>query len=233
MHSNSTLYMVAGTETTATLLRFVHVNSPESLLTSTSGLTYYLLRNPSTMSLLVEELRTTFHTESSITIEALASLPYLNACIEEGLRIYPPAPVGLPRRIPEGGIAVGDDWVPEGTTVAITQLATYRSKDNWYEPYQFLPERWLSKDECFARDDHSCFQPFSTGPRNCIGKSSRCILWYAFQALTVLQAKISHTMRCACCCARSCGTLTSSLPRKVRIGLIRGSTSCGRRGHCS
>ena len=122
------------------------------------------------MALLVEELRSAFKDEDSITVETLAALPYLNACIEEGLRMYPPVPTGLPRKTPEGGALIGDHWIPEGITTAVTQFAAYRSEDNWYQPYKFLPERWLGKDERFANDDHTCFQPFLTGPRNCIGR---------------------------------------------------------------
>jgi len=63
--------------------------------------------------------------------------------------------------------------LPEGTTIGVSQLATYRSTDNFTDPYSFIPERWLSnkEDSRFMNDDQSAFQPFSIGPRNCIGQS--------------------------------------------------------------
>lgn len=95
MHANSSLFMVAGTETTATLL---------------SGLTYYLLKHPDKLRKVTDEVRTL--TEEELTLEQLPRLPYLNACFEEGLRVYPPVPVGLPRVVPKEGTSICGEWVP-------------------------------------------------------------------------------------------------------------------------
>lgn len=105
-----------------------------------------------------------------MTLEALGALPYLHACMEESLRVYPPVPTGLPRKAPKGGAFVDGVWIPDDVSVAVTQLAAYRSEANWYRSYDYIPERWLKQDERFAKDDHASFQPFSMGPRNCIGK---------------------------------------------------------------
>jgi cytochrome P450 len=103
MHANADLFMIAGTETTATLV---------------SGLIYYLLMNPEKMKKLQTELRETFKTREEITMGRLVHLKYLNACIDEGLRIYPPVPVGLPRRTPVGGNAICGEWIPEDASTA-------------------------------------------------------------------------------------------------------------------
>ncbi|KAK5130047.1 hypothetical protein LTR08_002521 [Meristemomyces frigidus] len=84
-YANSDILMVAGTETTATLL---------------SGLTFHLLKNPDKLAKLVTEIRSALASEEEITIERLQALPYLHACIEEGLRMYPPISNGLPRIVP-------------------------------------------------------------------------------------------------------------------------------------
>jgi cytochrome P450 len=75
MDVNAALFMVAGTETTATLL---------------SGLTYLLLNRPKAMKKLVTEIRTAFTSSDGITMRVIARLPYLNACIKEALRKNPP-----------------------------------------------------------------------------------------------------------------------------------------------
>lgn len=101
LYSNGTLFMLAGTETTATEL---------------SGLTYLLLKHPDKMLRLTKELRTVFSSFEDITMTNLAQLEYLNACIEEGLRYYPPVPVGPARKTPKEGAFVCDRWVPGGVS---------------------------------------------------------------------------------------------------------------------
>ncbi|KAK7536584.1 cytochrome P450 [Phyllosticta citricarpa] len=161
MHANGSTLMIAGTETTATLL---------------SGLTYHLLLNPPIYAKLTAEIRTAFSHPDQMNMSALVSLPYLQACIEEAMRIYPPVPVGLPRVVPPGGRVVCGKHVPGGTSVMVSQWAAYHSPLNFYEPEKFLPERWLEDDgggadDRFARDEKAVLQPFSFGPRNCLGKN--------------------------------------------------------------
>jgi len=52
----------------------------------------------------------------------------------------------------------------------VTQLAAYRNPNNFREPYSFIPERWLPESKEYASDKKYALQPFSTGPRVCLGK---------------------------------------------------------------
>jgi cytochrome P450 len=110
MHSNAGLFMGAGTETTATEL---------------SGLLYYLLSNPEKMTILVEEIRTAFPTEEDMSMEGIARLEYLHACLEESLRLYPPVPIGLPRVVPAKGTKICDDFIPGGVCTSFLFLVLY------------------------------------------------------------------------------------------------------------
>ena len=148
--------MIAGTETTATAL---------------SGTTYHLLKNPSTLAKLVAEIREAFADFEDITLEALARLPYLHAVLQEGLRMYPPVPAELPRRTPKQGAVICDEWVPGDTVIGVNHLATYRMPTLWRDAYEFHPERWLG-DERYKDDCLDALEPFSVGPRNCLGKVS-------------------------------------------------------------
>ncbi|RMZ71780.1 cytochrome p450 [Pyrenophora seminiperda CCB06] len=153
MHSNSSLFMLAGTETTATLL---------------SGATYYLLKNPAKMQKLVGEVRAL--SAEQLTLEELARLPYMAACLEEALRLYPPVPTPIYRQIAPGGNAVLGDWLPEGTRIAVAHHSAYRSPTNFKNPDAFEPERWLPNTG-YDDDQKDVMQPFSVGPRNCLGKN--------------------------------------------------------------
>ncbi|KLU85901.1 averantin oxidoreductase, variant [Magnaporthiopsis poae ATCC 64411] len=101
MYSNAAAFVLAGAETSATLL---------------SALTYLLLKDPQRMRRLVREVRGAFGTEQDMTFEALAQLEYLKACISEGMRIFPPLPASGARAVPrEGGIICGD-FIPGGVS---------------------------------------------------------------------------------------------------------------------
>ncbi|KAG8168201.1 hypothetical protein KVR01_003890 [Diaporthe batatas] len=114
---NADTLIIAGSETTATAL---------------SGLTWYLLKNPS--------------------------------CLE-GLRVFPPLSFGLPRDCP--GAVIDGHFVPEGTTVANENYAMAFDPRYWRDPLSFRPERWVGAG--FTGDDRRAFQPFSSGPRGCLG----------------------------------------------------------------
>jgi cytochrome P450 len=148
--------MIAGTETTATAL---------------SGTTYQLLTNPDKLKLLKEEIRTSFDSLDDLHLEPLARSKYLMAVLQEGLRMYPPVPSALPRKVPAGGATVCGEWLPEGTSLGVHHLATYRSEEFFRKPYEFHPERWLGDPE-FKDDKLDAMEPFSVGPRNCVGKVS-------------------------------------------------------------
>ena len=112
MHSNAALFMGAGTETTATEL---------------AGLLYNLTTNPDKMEVLVREIRTEFQDDSNITMERLPRLKYLHACVEEGLRLFMPVPIGLPR-INKNGAEVAGVWVPGGVNFGssiVRMMLTY------------------------------------------------------------------------------------------------------------
>lgn len=61
------------------------------------------------------------------------------------------------------------------TTVGVHHLSTYTSEHNFHRAREYLPERWLPRDEDdttspFLNDRRDAFKPFSFGPRDCIGR---------------------------------------------------------------
>ncbi|KAI3397374.1 hypothetical protein diail_10824 [Diaporthe ilicicola] len=147
---NADTLIIAGSETTATAL---------------AGLTWYLLNNPSCLKQLTDEVRRAFSSLDGITGDSTAELPYLHGCIEEGLRVFPPLAFGLPRDCP--GAVIDGRFIPEGTVVANENYAMAFDPRYWVDPTSFRPERWIGKG--FAGDDKRAFQPFSSGPRGCLG----------------------------------------------------------------
>ncbi|KAF9882475.1 benzoate 4-monooxygenase cytochrome p450 [Colletotrichum karsti] len=150
---NSALFIVAGSETTASLL---------------SGLTLWLTRTPHAYARLTREIRSAFPSAADMHFLRLQDLPYMNACIDEALRIFPPVPTGLTRTVPARGDAVAGEHLPGGTTVSVYSWAATHSPGNFSRPDEFVPERWL--EDAYAGENREASQPFSLGPRGCIGR---------------------------------------------------------------
>jgi cytochrome P450 len=158
LQTNSEIIVIAGSETTATLL---------------AGVTYWLLQTPHAMKRVTSEVRQAFDSEEQIDfVNATARLPYMLACLDEALRIYPPLPTGQQRVTQEPVTDISGVLIPAGCYVSVHHSASYRSSHNFHEPMTFAPERWLPDAPVqFANDNKAVFQPFSVGPRNCIGRN--------------------------------------------------------------
>ncbi|MDI1491502.1 MAG: hypothetical protein OHK93_002711 [Ramalina farinacea] len=151
--ANAALFILAGTETVATLL---------------CAVIYLLTQNSVALDRLTREMREVFQDESQLTLHNLSKMTYLTACIDEALRLVPPVPEGLPRVTPPEGESICGCWV----AVQISTLAASWSTSNFVRPLSYEPERWLeNKSSCYASDNMQASQPFSTGPRNCLGQS--------------------------------------------------------------
>ncbi|KAH7324854.1 putative cytochrome P450 monooxygenase [Stachybotrys elegans] len=156
LEANAHLLLQAGSETTSTLL---------------CGATWYLGKHPEALKKLTQEVRSTFKNKEEITLLSVANLHFMLACLNESFRLYPPVAIGLPRRVPKGGATIAGESIPEGTDTAVWHWAINRSPRYWTNPEEFIPERWMGKDEIFANDRLDAMQVFSTGPRNCIGRN--------------------------------------------------------------
>lgn len=63
---------------------------------------------------LQEEIRTAFRSYDEINAISTIPLSYLQAVALEGMRMYPPLPLGLPRVVPAGGDTVDGYFLPGG-----------------------------------------------------------------------------------------------------------------------
>lgn len=114
LHSNGQIFMTGGTET---------------ISTEPSGLTYYPLKHPANLHQLTKEIRDAFSSFEDITMTKLSQLRYLQACIEEGLRLYPPVMTSVPRITPKGGAEICGRWVPSGVRMNLHVLGD-KGKDD-------------------------------------------------------------------------------------------------------
>ncbi|KAI3321925.1 putative cytochrome P450 monooxygenase [Xylariaceae sp. AK1471] len=167
---NASLLVVAGSETTATLL---------------SGATFLLTTHPETLRKLEQEVRSAFKSDEEITLTSVGNLSYMLACLNESLRCYPPVATGMPRQAPPKGGMVDGKFVPQGTVVSVFQWAINNDEHFWNEPKNFAPERWMG-DPKYKNDQLDAMQAFSVGPRNCIGRN------LAYAEMRLILAKIIY-----------------------------------------
>lgn len=99
-------------------------------------------------------------------------LPYLVACIKEGLRIHPSVGMSLPRHVPPAGIIISDRFFPGGTRVGINAAVVHFDKGIFGDDArEFVPERWL-QGEPSVQMERYLFH-FGQGARTCLGKNVR------------------------------------------------------------
>ena len=104
---NASILMGAGIETTTSLL---------------SGVTFLLCKHPECLDKLKDEVRSRFKSEDEITLTSVKNLTYMLACLNEALRMYPPAPGSMPREVPAGGAVIAGKWVPEKASLHATRF---------------------------------------------------------------------------------------------------------------
>ncbi|GAO17428.1 uncharacterized protein UV8b_16027 [Ustilaginoidea virens] len=99
-------------------------------------------------------------------------LPYLCACIQEGLR-YTPTISQLPRLSPrKTGLVLDGKYVPPGFSVSTSPWVIGRSKDLYGEDSSiFRPERWLEASPGQLRKWQRYSFHFGYGARKCLAKN--------------------------------------------------------------
>ncbi|KAH8824004.1 cytochrome P450 [Flagelloscypha sp. PMI_526] len=142
---------------------------------SMGALMFYLAANPRTQTVLQNQLDSVLGKPGSIPLvdgTTLKDLPYLDACIKEGLRLFSTVPAGLPREVPPGGFVAHGQHFVEGTTLSVPSKMLNHDATIWGEDVKvFWPERWLEEDSKEKTERESAFRPFSLGPRACIGRN--------------------------------------------------------------
>jgi len=128
---------------------------------------YCMATHPNYQKLVQEELEDVFGDgEQGCTMNDAAQLKYMECCIKETLRLFPPAP-NFARQMTED-TQLGDYKIPAGTTVTLQLVAHHRNQEFFPDPHTFNPDRF-HVDQSAGRHPYA-FIPFSAGPRNCVGQ---------------------------------------------------------------
>lgn len=122
---------------------------------------YVLLSHPEVLANVRAELDVLG--DGPITHEALAGMRYLDATLNESLRLYGPAPISA-RYAPDGFEFAGHR-VPPRSLIVYSGYLSHRLPEYWDDPMTFEPKRWFDAEPPPAH----VFVPFGGGYRRCIG----------------------------------------------------------------
>jgi cytochrome P450 len=150
LHDETMTLFIAGHETTAQMLSWTW---------------FALSGNPAAEARLHEELSAVLGGRSPEAAD-FPKLRYLQAVMNEVLRLYPPAYI-LARETVEP-CKIGGYELKLGSTVVLSQWITHRDPRYFDDPEAFRPERWL--DGLADRLPAGAYFPFGGGPRRCIGE---------------------------------------------------------------
>ncbi|GKZ35393.1 hypothetical protein AbraIFM66950_006022 [Aspergillus brasiliensis] len=163
LNSTFMILTTTGSETTATVL---------------TGILAYLVNEPPILERLTREIRGRFESSHDISLSTAADLPYLTAVIQEGLRLCPPG--CFPARCHREEAFFDrckhtDIEITTQTSVSLQAYTLNRDPSRFHAASSFIPERWLpdslnNSNSPFYHDDRQAVQPFSMGPRSCLGQ---------------------------------------------------------------
>ncbi|XP_046625289.1 cytochrome P450 4g15 [Neodiprion virginianus] len=136
----------------------------------------------------IEELDEIFgDSDRPVTFQDTLEMKYLERCLMETLRMYPPVPIIAREIKTDLKLASGDYTLPAGATVVIGTFKMHRQANIYPNPDVFNPDNFLP--EKTANRHYYAFVPFSAGPRSCVGRK------YAMLKLKIILSTILRNFR--------------------------------------
>ncbi|KAF7948150.1 uncharacterized protein EAE97_003561 [Botrytis byssoidea] len=158
LNSNANLIIIAGSDTTSSTLA-------QALRA--------LTKEPRILSKLQREIDgicSVMGKDKEITVDSIRNLEYLNAVVDEVLRLYNPIPSGPHATTYPQGIEVGGLHIPENVQVEMSHLGLMTDERYFPQGKSFIPERWTRERPELVRDRRA-YIPFGYGVHSCVGKT--------------------------------------------------------------
>lgn len=168
--------------------------------TTSSGLAFsafLIASNPDVHAKVVEELDHVIgRGNRDITAEDIKELKYLECCIKEAMRLFPPVPY-FTRQLLED-LTIENITFPKKSILIIALIFLHRDPKVFPDPEKFNPDRFLLENSK-NRNPYS-FVPFSAGPRNCIGQKfalmeEKVILAQVFRSLVLTPTQTREELK--------------------------------------
>lgn len=145
---------VAGSDTTATGIRSTLLN---------------IITNPRVLSKLREEINAAKLSWPIAKDSEIRQMPYLQASIREGLRLFPPVSGFMSKEVPIDGDCWNGITFPAGTRIGFSMVGILRQRHVWGEDAnEFRPERWF---DATPDMEATIGLVFGGGKWGCLGKN--------------------------------------------------------------
>lgn len=123
------------------------------------------------------------------TYSQISQCKYIDAVLKESQRLLPIAPYLVRESLREKDI--NGVTIPKNTTILLNIGGLQRSENHFDNPNEFIPERWLVKNE------KSIFLTFGMGKRSCFGKKLavmeiKMMIYYLLKNYDLLDNSILH-----------------------------------------
>ncbi|KAK9909316.1 hypothetical protein WJX75_000424 [Coccomyxa subellipsoidea] len=155
--SQAFTFLLAGYETTASALAFT---------------VYCLSKCPEKMEKLLQEVDNLGGSDREVGPADLARMPYLEACLKEAMRLYPPG-VFTMRQPQTEDFTVKGYTIPKGTWIHMPIFTLQRSEEYYGKPQEFIPERWIEgspEEAALNKKVPGSWMAFGEGTRVCVGQ---------------------------------------------------------------
>ncbi|CAD0206531.1 unnamed protein product [Chrysodeixis includens] len=104
--------------------------------------------------------------DNKLEYECISETSYLEACVDEALRLYPVAGV-ITREVMEDYVFPSGLKVEKGLRVHLPLYKLHYDPENFPEPREYRPERFHGEEKRNVKP--YTYMPFGEGPRICIG----------------------------------------------------------------
>lgn len=147
--ANALVFLLAGYETTSAALSYI---------------TFFLATHQDVQDKVREEINENIEDETDFS--NVFKLKYLDQVISESLRIYSPS-LTFVTRTANKDIKYKNYIIPKNTGIQVAIWSLHHNAEFWPEPEKFIPERFSPENK--SKLQPMAYQPFGSGPRNCIG----------------------------------------------------------------
>ena len=163
---------------------------------------YLLSRNPAALARARDEVDAVLGSDNMPSrYEQLAKLPFVEACINETMRLRPVAPLIITEAARDTVVAGIE--IPARQLVMCLMRPGATDERHFIDAQAFQPERWLDSTAKSATSAKRVSMPFGAGPRLCPGRY-----------LAILEMKMVIAMLLAGFDVKSVGTANGAEPRE-------------------